>query len=758
MLAFEVLLVRLFELSHWHHFAGLAVSLALIGLGAAGAMLTLAGERGRRRGDAVLIAGIGIQVAGIIAVLHLHAHVAIQPLFAAWDSGELLRLLGVDFAAFVPFFGAGLVIGGVFARWPAASRPIYAANLLGSGVGSLAATALLLVLSIEAAIAVVAAVPALALLAWAVAGGPRGAAAAGLALSAGALAVAAAPPAPLISDFKALSRTLALPDARLLADRPGLPGRLRVVRAASLRVAPGLSLQWTGAVPASDAAIIGSDRAVALPRDYSKPPGHLRASLTGLPLLLRPGGPVLVLGASDWQSPLAAAGRDLTWVAPDRRLLELAAGRGLDARRIADGPYRYLQAAPRRFAVIALDAAFNGGDAATEDYLLTVEGLAAALDRLRPRGLLALPLRISVPPRHATRAFTTVHRALAQRGIDRPGRHVAMLRGLQDLLLLASPAPLEAADRRRIRDFAAKWRFDLVWLPDLDPGQANRHHRLQGPVFHDTARAVLEGDALPDAARWFSVAAAEAHRPYFWRSLSWTRIPDFLSAMGRQRAMSHLDWTLVLTVISALGAAVLSLLLIIAPLGRLPAAASVHSRGAVAAFFMALGFGYMLLELAFLQRGILFLGEPVTTAALVFAVFLVGSGLGSLRAPRGSRPRDVGSIFGAIGAALLFTTVVMWPLAGGVIALSTPARLGVLAAALLPLAWSLGRAFPWALSRLSADPEQVPWAWGINAFASVVAASLATLVSVQWGQPVTLAIAVGCYALAAGIAGQWARR
>lgn len=758
MLALEVLLVRLFELSHWHHFAGLAVSLALIGLGAAGSLLTLAGERGRRWGDTFLVAGVTIQVVGVIAVLQLHAHVAIQPLFAAWDGSALVQLLLVDFAAFVPFLGAGLVIGSIFARWPSASRSIYAANLLGSGAGSLAATVLLQTLSIETAIAMVAFVPAVTLLVWTITEAPPSARVIGLVLTAVGLGVVASPPSPMISDFKALSRALDLPDARVLSSRPGLHGQLHLVRSDSLRVAPGLSLQWTGAVPASDAAIIGSDRSVALPRDYGDRPDHIHASLSGLPFLLRPAGPVLVLGSSDWQSPLAAADRQLVWVEPDRRLLDLAAGRGLSrAERIAGGAYRFLKAKEHEFTVITLDSAFAGGNAATEDYLMTVDGLAAALDDLQSNGILAIPLGISVPPRHATRALTTLDRALTQRGIDQPGRHIAALRGLQDMLLLASPGPLDGVDTRQLRDFAEKWRFDLVWLPGMPAEQANRYHRLDGAVFHETARAILEDGRLPEATTWFTSHAAEAHQPYFWRTLNWARITDFVQAMGRQRAMSYLDWTLILTVFSALCAAVLAFLLIIAPLGRLPSAAAAHSRGSVATFFTAVGLGYMLLELALLQRGILFLGDPVTTAALVFAAFLIGSGLGSLCAPQESQPRDVASIFGAIAGTLVLSIAVMWPLASAFIGLPMVARSTVLAGALLPLAWSLGRAFPWALGRLSADPAQVPWAWGINAFASVVAASLATLVSVQWGQPATIGIAVVCYAAAAWVAGHWVR-
>ena len=70
---------------------------------------------------------------GLYLVLGLHAYVALRPVFAAWDARELVKLLLVDVAAFVPFYGAGLAIGQVFIRWPRHARKLYAVNLLGSG-------------------------------------------------------------------------------------------------------------------------------------------------------------------------------------------------------------------------------------------------------------------------------------------------------------------------------------------------------------------------------------------------------------------------------------------------------------------------------------------------------------------------------------------------------------------------------------------------------------------------------------------------
>ncbi|XKE44863.1 hypothetical protein LG302_16020 [Halomonas organivorans] len=760
LLALEVLLLRLFAFSHWHHFAGLAVSLALLGLGTAGTILTLAGRHRASRGDGWFLAGLLVTGIGLLLVLVVQSRVALRPLVAGWHPVELARLLLVDFVAFLPFLGAGLAIGQVFLRWPRHTRRLYAANLLGGGLGSLGAAGLLAAGEVEVGLAVVAALLFALTGLWAFRRRRRAGALAGLLGLGLSLVAAFQPPVPAMSDFKALSRLRELPGVETLAVEPGLAGRLTLLRAESLRFAPGLSLRWPSGVPAQDVAVIGSDRVVPLPRAWPASADHLEASLVALPLRLRPEGAVLVLGSSAWQTPLAAQGRTATWVEPDGRLLAIARARG--AARVgltleAEGAWRHLASAePGRHAVIVLDRAWEGGDAASEDYVLTVEGLSLAVEALSDDGLLAIPLPLEVPPRHYPRLVASLAAALARQGASAPGERVAVLRGLQAVLMLASPSPLGEEDLAGVKAFAARWRFDVAWLPGQAREMANRVHRLDTPVFHDIARAVFDARPLPAETRRFHTAPAELDRPYPWRSLTWFQAPGLVSELGG-RGWSYLDWTLVLSLAAALVTTGLAFLLILVPLGRLPTIQPPFGRLSVAGYFAALGFGYILVELVLFQRLILYLGEPVLAAALVFATFLVGSGLGSAMAPeratRASRRGIYLAVAGGLGLALV-------PF-GAVRLLSEPAlplRLLALVALLLPLAWAMGRPFPWALRQLADQPRWIPWAWGINGFASVLGASLATLVSVQFGQASTLAAGVLCYAAAFLIAGRWLAR
>lgn len=758
-LAFEILLLRLFEFSHWHYFAGFAIALALLGLGAAGTTLALLGAGPLRWGDGWFLGGLLTAALGLYFVLGLHAYVALRPVFAAWDARELGKLLLVDVAAFLPFYGAGLAIGQVFIRWPRHPRKLYAVNLIGSGVGSVAASMLLIFGSIAAALAFVALL--LLLLGTGIALAQRERLAACLCLIALLLAVPFTwqPPAPAVSDFKALARVQDLPDVQVLDVQPGLIGQLTLLRSESLRYAPGLSLAWPQSVPVMDVAIIGSDAEVPLPRAFPFYAQHAPASLAGLPFALRPHGAALVLGASAWQSPaLAGAANTITWIDLDQRVLDIARKRGARSPRftlIADQPYRHLAITPERYDLIVADQAYNGGDAATEEYLFTVEGITLALQRLAPDGLLAIPLRLQLPPRHLTRMLATIKQALVRYGAATPGAHVAALRGLQTHLLLVAPQPLLKADSTGLRAFAQQWQFDFDWLPDVTGDEVNRYHKLEAPIFFETAHVILTGEAtLPDDATWFATDSARLDRPYLWRSLLWERAPHLVGTMGL-RAMAYLDWSLIFSAATVALVTVLAFVLILAPLGRLPIILPPLSRLSVASYFTMLGFGYLLTELAVFQRVILFTGQPVLAASVVIATFLIGSGVGSVMAPEARTRRAALHMFAVIGIGFVIAVTASWLATDVLLEPPVTLRLTLVIMLVLPLAWAMGRPFPWALRQFADQPRWVPWAWAINGFASVAAASLAPLISVHSGQLVTLTVGLLGYLVAMTVALRW---
>lgn len=754
LLAFEILLLRLFCYSQWHHFASIAIALALLGFGAAGTFLALLGPRAVGLGDRLFVTGMLIGAGGITASFLLPYLIIVRPLFAVWDLGELSKLILLDFVAFIPFFGMALCIGQVFMRWPESIPRLYAVNLVGSGFGSVAAAVLLSVMHLEYALLTIL----LALLMTAAGFGlfqgrekklgvicSLGAVLCCIWLSAGVTRLP-------LSDFKQLAYLLDLPDARIIERRSGLQTDMTLIESDSIRISPGLSLHWTKTVPSQDALVLGSDKVLPLLRERNpvNVPAHLRATLGALPFQLRPNGPVAILGAGDWQASILAIPQLRTWVEENPHVIRLYTERGLleGANIHASDPRGFLASSDEQFNHIFLGSVAMGGDATSEDYLLSVESIVLAMSKLHSQGILAIPLKLHHPPRYAVKLMSLVKKALIKHGADKPWQHLVMLRGMREAILLVATDPITANDIRMVRGFAAQWGFDLVALPGMTSREANRYHLLDTPVFYQSARAIFHGEAIiPSAAFWYALEPPTDAQPYFWKSMRWNRVPSLLKQFGRQ-GLIWLDWGLLATVAKLIAAAALAGLLILLPLGQLPKGEKPLTRPWVCLYFASLGLGFLVLELAVFQRSILFLVNPVVAAALVFAVFLIGAGLGSFKTPETNSVDSVRSIFlPIIGFSGLAYVLMYW----GLDLLSGRplwVRLVGVAIAIAPLSWSLGRAMPWGLRQLHLNQRLIPWAWGINGFASVLAAPLAVLLSIHFGQTASWLVGGLCYLVA----------
>lgn len=767
-LAFEIVLLRVFGYSQWHHFASLAVSLALLGFGAAGTLLALLGARAVRAGDSLFAWSLVGAGGGVLLLFLLNQRVHVRPLFAVWDNRELFRLLVLNFAAFVPLFFAAIPIGQMFMRWPESTRRLYAANLLGAGVGAGGASLLLTWFFLPHCLFLISGLFLMSATLFARIKRGHGIWA-GWTGAAGVLVLLVVAVTPLsvpdlhISDFKRLAMLTDLPDAQVLERRPGLRGTATVVRSDSIRSAWGLSLQWQQPAPPVDMLVIDTDRAIPIPREDAdiEDFAYLEATLGAAPYAIATTESIAVLGTSEafgvmqalrhadhvaWVEQSPAIGDIMGARLQGRVNLAVMGARPDIAKRVKVG-----------YSLFVVDQALGSGDSLGEEPLLTAQGIATMLDRLRDEGMIAIPFHLENPPRHFQRLMATIRDGLRESGRTQPAQHVLAMRSLQDAMVIVTARPATAEQVEAWRKFADRWGFDLVWYPGMTEEEANRIHQLSEPVYYRIAAAALEGRGdLPPLAAMYEDSAATDLRPYFWYSMQWRMLPELSGQLGRQ-GLVYLDWGALMLAVSMLAAALLAVVLILLPLGKLPRAAGRATRPTIMLFFAGIGLGYLVLEMAAFQRAVLLLGEPVLAASLVFGTFLVGSGLGSLTAPSEPTAFSHRVIFRAIGGGLLIAALVLGPVGLWFWSATLVSRAAVVLVGVLPLAFALGRAMPWGLRQVAGE-RAIAWAWGINGFASVIAAPLASFLSAESGHPATLLAGVACYGVAAGAGWLWVRR
>jgi hypothetical protein len=194
------------------------------------------------------------------------------------------------------------------------------------------------------------------------------------------------------------------------------------------------------------------------------------------------------------------------------------------------------------------------------------------------------------------------------------------------------------------------------------------------------------------------------------------------------------------------------LLFLVLPLALSPGTRSGSSLRVL--YFVAVGLGYIMVEIAFIQRFVLFLGYPTYALTVVVFLMLLSSGAGSLISRRWfGEPTRVGAALGFIVVALAIYVFALPHLLEATIGLSFPAKLAMSGLLLIPLGFAMGMPFPSGLRALSTVSSQakhgaVEWAWAMNAASSVLGSVLAIVIAVQFGLTVTLTCGAAAYAIA----------
>ena len=795
----ELALMRLLALRFWQHFAYMIISVALLGFGASGTAIALLRARILRRHRAWLY---GLALAFPVSISLIYGIVAqrlpVRVEFLAWSRSEdLLNLLALELLMFLPFFFAGGVVGVALMDHPGRVSGHYAANLVGSGIGAMAAVLLMHVLSIHGLVLAMAGAGFLAAvllaewrrLAWAV---PSIAAGLGIVL----LAIAA-PGSPAMSEYKTLSLARMLSGTKVLYSAEGPLGRVDAVESPALHQNPGLSLQYVSPLPFQRFILLDGDQASSVYDcrktadwsflDYTTRAAAYRLATSPKTLVIGAGGgediglalyhrsaevvalemnPLVVKAMN---GPLAGRGGEI-YRAPGVRLLNQEA-RG------------YLAGTTEKFdliqlpAVDALGASGAGLYSTQESYLYTVEAFTAMLDHLKEGGVLCATRWVRTPPRDELRVFEIARAALERKGLD-PRPRLAMIRNYLTATVLACRRPLSAEAIGRLRTFCEDRGFDICYLPGGRESEANRFHILDRPYYFEGTRALLGPERDDFLRRYiYDLSPTTDDKPYYFHFFRWRALPVLVRQLGGQTP-AFLEVGYLMLVAALIQALALSIIFILMPLApgipalrtlspqderairRTPGkpALRVAGKSATFGYFLLIGVGFMLLEMAFLQKLILHLANPIYSAAVVISGFLVFAGIGShvsriWRAPPG---RVAAHAAGAVVCAALVYAWLLDPWLSLTQGQAAWARFMVAVATIAPPAIAMGHMFPCALRQIGlTGPTLVPWAWAVNGCASVIATVAAPLLAMRIGFSNVVLIAAGCYGIAGLLTRYW---
>ena len=780
-IGYEILLMRVLSIVQWHHFAYMIISLALLGYGASGTFIALLRSWLEPRFEQAFAASALLFSAAMVGCFSLAQRVPFNALEIVWDHTQFLNLSLVYLALFVPFFFAASCIGLAFTcRGGDASR-IYFFDLFGAGLGALLVVALLFAVSPQTALVLLVLLPLLGSVL--VASTTTARVPLGIVQLAWLLLLAAGAPQPLlelhISDYKGLSQALQVVDSRVLRQASSPLGLVTVVDSPTVPVrhAPGLSFGTHHVPPPQLAVFTDADGMSAITRYDGDPASvaYLADTTAALPFSLLRQPAVLVLGAgtgSDVLMALYHGASRIDAVELNPQVTELVAetyagfaghiydeprvtvftgeARGFVARH--KGSYDLIQIG----LLDSFGASGAGVQALNESYVYTIEALGEYLQHLAPAGILAITRWIKAPPRDSIKLVATAIEALRRAGVGDPGRRIAMIRGWNTSTLLMKNGEFTAGEIDRIRAFSESRSFDTAWFPGMRAEDANRYNRLQEPYVYQATVALLGAHAGDFAERYkFYIAPATDDRPYFFHFFRWRTLPEVL-ALRTAGGAGLIEWGYLVLVATLLQAAALGLAFILVPLALARHAWPAGVGRRFGGYFLLLGLAFLFVEMAFIQKFILFLSNPLFSVAVVLSGFLLFAGLGSAASERLARRlpwpgvSPVTLVVAAIAVLAVLYMLVLPALFAVFIGLPDAARIGLSLVLIAPLAFFMGMPFPLGLARLSElAPGFVPWAWGINGFASVVSAVLATLLAIEVGFNAVILLALVLYVAAA---------
>ena len=791
LLMTELSLTRIFSVTMYYHFAFMAISIALFGLSASGVYVFLLRERWASVATDRLLASHALAYAALTAIA---LAVLVELRVGLTYTPANIALMSVMYlVSALPFFAGGAAISLAISRLSAQVNAVYAADLLGAGAGCLLLMPALNNLGAPGAIVMSSLLGASAALCFASPAARRALAVraggfvliVGAALAAGAFSVSTTKgheshPV-LFSKWNSFSRIGVYEQpygAWSLSDR--YTGPLPATRLMDIDSAAGTQiLKFTGDL---DQVSYLQYELTAIGYRLFGSPGPAKPPADGGPVSPKPtgeGGPkptgeggfhALVIGTGGGRDLLSAlvfgaASVDGVEINPiivndvmrgefreysggvyDRPNVHVAVEDGRSFVRRSAKQYDIIQAS----LVDTWAATAAGAYALSENSLYTVEAFDDYLDHLTDRGVLSVSRWVF----DGLRLISLAQEAGARRGWD-PADRLAIIQQDKIATFLLKKTAFTPQEIQTLADAATDLGFAVLYLP-------GRPVQIFDDKRDDYARLLQAPDRRAFYRQYpLDVTPTTDDRPFFFNTTR-LRNHSFIAPFARlaglpvERPENPGAWAtggltalLVLLAIST----VLTILFVVGPL-------AVTSRSAIGpgwlrslAYFACLGGAFMLIEVALLQRFVLLLGHPVYSLTVTLFSLLLGTGLGSVlsRRVRDARVRRAAVLACAAvaGVALLWGSVlpslvqsaIGWPL---------PLRIVLATVLMAPAGMLMGVPLPAGVRLLSAtQPQLVAWAWGMNGALSVLGATLAVFIAMNWGFSATLLCGAAGYGVAA---------
>jgi hypothetical protein len=775
-LMYEIALTRIFSVTMWYHFAFVAISVALFGMTVGALLVHLLPRRfpeanvKRQLWVAALVFGISIPVCLAIQLA--------LPFEAELTAGGIVGVVATCVVISIPFTFSGIVVCLSLTRFPTQVNRLYAADLVGASLGCALLVLLFTRLDGPSLIVFVGAVATAGALAFAID-----------AVSRPGAVVAAAGAVGLV--------VLSLVNTSMVGD--GAPLRIRWTKGArdpghhayekwnafsrlTVNGNPdheevpqfyGVSPALPDDLRARQMGMVIDSSAGTILTHYTGDPDetdHLRYDVTNLGYYLQDDGDIAVIGVGGGRDILSALEfdeRSVDGIEINGNILDITNRKYGDftghldrdprVRFVNDEARSYLVRTDKQYDMIQISlidtwaATSAGAYALSENSLYTKQAWEAYLDSLKDGGVLSVSRWYDINgadrPYEMYRSTALAAQVLHDRGVENPRDHILIYKsppggpyGATAATILVSPQPFSAEQVAAMGAQVERLEFEPVLTPDE-------------AIDEDFAALAAPGGP-GDAIDRFDVdiSAPGDDRPFFFQMAN---VGTFTSGDvfdNNLTARAILVLTLLAATVLVLAACCVALPLLLGRRRRAEGEPPLATRANLPfyTYFAGIGFGFLLVEVAQLQRLSIFLGHPTYALGVVLFSVLLFSGIGSWlseRLVRSERTMLV-PLF-----VLLATVLVLGFATPRIIhtvdSATTPMRVLVAVLLLMPLGLLMGMPFSLGMRAAGARPgTPTAFLWGINGATSVCASVLGVVIALFLGISMAFWAGLVAYALA----------
>jgi len=771
-LLLELALTRVLSVSLWYHFGFLVISTALLGFGASGVTLALwTGLRERKNLNIALgVCGLAFAACVVFSFWSMQ-RIPLDPFSVSVDHRQFFYMPIYFLLVALPFFCSGLAISLLLTRGSKEINRLYAYDLIGAGAGC-------------ALVALV--IPRF--------GGTGSVLLAGFIGALSAVCFAWERRRVLVTTAAVVS--LALLGASFYGEKAipihvsanKRPRSINPIYSAwnTLSLVQVVEYPPKGKDPAARMIVIDAGTAATgisdlrpdVRRVLVERPEQVE-QLSMISYVGKANPKILIIGSGGGDQVLAglkAHASSITAVEINPIINDIVANRMNDfwgnlyhqpeVHLVTDEGRSFVRRSNEKYdAIISVHTISNAAVAAgalglAENYVLTREAFEDYLDHLTPDGTIFF----TRPEFQIPRLVSTAREVFTQRGMGPIDNHVFAFSEVEQRLM-PGRLPFTAGFLLKRSEFRLDELKQIRGILNAEVGpekDAASIKTLYAPDERppDSLSAQIVVAAQPEEviqSNDSQLAAATDDKPFFnqhtrWSRIRWNTIADLFSQKQPMDARMALEdrpiaeVTLLILLVQSAFVAGLFILLPLALLDR--RGLQIEGRWSWLAYFAALGLGFIMVEIALLQRFLLFLGQPIYTYAVVLAGLLIFTGIGSRTAGRWNIDDH------RVLMQVLLWAIVLVP----VMAIITPfvfrAALGfgmawrILIALLLvaPLGFVLGMPFPLGL-RLAMQRSSAlgSWAWGVNGFFTVIGTILALMLGMMIGFRMVLLLACACY-------------